>query len=471
MLNSDSEYIILVAVSVVATIPVVISTVNVNILVNNIPLMAKKHSLFECTNCGYQSPKWLGSCPSCNEFGTLSEMVSMPEEMSVLRPLSALTLDQFKPVAGKRISTGFSEFDRVLGGGIAPDSAILLSGDPGIGKSTLLLQLIANVASNKQKAVYITAEESAEQVALRARRIIKGKTDLAFVAAYEINAIIDYIKEEKPEVVVLDSIQTVYSSDSPGLPGSIAQIKQVATKLVSLAKQKGVVIIIVGHINKEGTIAGPKLLEHLVDVVLQMEGDDKRGFRILRGLKNRYGSTNEVGLFEMDDAGMKEVKDPALYFLEDTAVPLTGVCLGGVMEGNRVLIMEVQALTVGTPYTLPKRVTEGISKPRLELLTAIISKYGRINLNNKDIYLNIAGGFRVKDPALDLAVVLAIISSVKEKPLPAKLVAFGEVSLTGRIRKVVRGEQRKKEMSRLGYKTFDHVFKGVNDIRSLLARI
>ncbi|KXK26711.1 MAG: hypothetical protein TR69_WS6001000725 [candidate division WS6 bacterium OLB20] len=351
--------------------------------------------------------------------------------------------------------TGMEELDRVLGGGVVPAEVMLVSGDPGIGKSTLLLQLTAAMAEAGKTSVYVSAEESAGQVGMRAKRILKGKADnLHIVSAFEINAILQKLSELKPDLVVMDSIQTLYSHDSSSLPGSVAQIRMVASKLVTYAKQQGVATVIVGHITKQGTVAGPKLLEHLVDAVLQMEGDEKRGFRLLRSLKNRFGSTQEVGIFEMTEAGMVDVPDPSKYFIEDGTKPRTGVCPGVIMEGNRALVVEVQALLVNTPYSLPKRVAEGISKSRLELLSAIVSKYAKVDLGSKDIYVNIAGGIRIKDPAIDLAVIMAILSSLKSKAVPKSTVAFGEVALTGEVRKAVRDEQRRNEVTRLGYAPF-----------------
>ncbi|MFQ5493247.1 MAG: DNA repair protein RadA [Candidatus Dojkabacteria bacterium] len=430
--------------------------------------MARSHKLFTCSNCAYESSKWQGKCPNCNEFNTFEESEQLPGSMQTLQQARLLNLKQISKEKRKRISTGYSEIDRVLGGGLVPGEVVLLSGEPGIGKSTLLLQLVAGISKKNFETVYISAEESAEQIGLRGERIVsKPNEHLMLLQAFELNSIMAQLKELQPGLVVVDSIQTVYTQESLGLPGSISQIKNVSSKLVKYAKENNIAVIIVGHITKQGSIAGPKLLEHLVDAVLQLEGDEKRGFRLLRSFKNRFGSTNEVGIFEMTEKGMVEVADPSQYFLEDIKESKIGVCPGVVLEGNRPLIIEVQALTVSTPFSLPRRIAEGISKSKLELLAAIISKYGKIDLSSRDIYINIAGGIKVKDPALDLAVVLAILSSLKEKPLPPKLVAYGEVSLTGVIRKVVRNEQRDREVKRLGYNSFRSIFKGVRDIRGL----
>ena len=426
--------------------------------------------MFECANCGYQSPKWLGSCPSCHEFGSFSEVSQMPEELMKLQHTEALNLRDIKLGKEQRFESGIIEFDRILGGGLVPGEVVLISGEPGIGKSTLLLQLLAKLAERKYNSVYVSAEESAQQIALRASRIFKKQQDLSIISAFEINGILSKLRELKPQVVVIDSVQTVYTQESMGLPGSVSQIKAVASKIVTFAKQTNTIVILVGHINKEGTIAGPKLLEHLVDCVLQMEGDERRGFRLLRSLKNRYGSTNEIGVFEMGDVGLVEVSDPSQYFMEERGEKLIGVCPSVVLEGNRPLILEVQALSVTTPFSLPKRIAEGFPKSRLEVLAAIISKYGHVDLSGKDIYVNISGGIKVKDPGIDLAVVLAVVSSIKEKALPQKLVAYGEVSLTGRIKSVIKSSFREKEVKRLGYKTFQELRPNITDVKTLLSK-
>ncbi len=432
--------------------------------------MSKVNSLYECTNCGYQTPKPLGRCPSCEQFGTFTEVMAMPKELDSLQEAPAMSLKDIAVKDRDRIKSDIFEFDRVLGGGLVNGEVVLISGEPGIGKSTLLLQILANLAKQKIPSVYVSAEESIEQIAVRAKRLFAKAIDLDIISAFEIDAILGKLKELKPKIVVIDSVQTVYSQESLGLPGSVSQIKNVSSKIVNFAKRNGICVILVGHINKEGTIAGPKLLEHLVDCVLQLEGDEQRGWRLLRSLKNRYGSTAEIGIFEMDDKGMQEVSDPTQYFMEDKSEKLVGVCPSVILEGSRPLIIEVQALTVPTPYSLPKRITEGINKSKLEVLAAIIGKYSKIDLSSKDIYVTIAGGMKVKDPGIDLAVVLAILSSVKEKPLPAKLIAFGEIALTGRIKPVLRESLREKEVQRLGYQTFSQLSAHPKDVRSLFTK-
>ncbi|KXK07879.1 DNA repair protein RadA [Candidatus Dojkabacteria bacterium] len=434
--------------------------------------MAKKTSIYICNNCAYESGKWMGQCPNCKEYGVFSETVSLPKVMEYNQNVVVHSLADINNSQIQRIPTGLSELDRVLGGGLVEAEVVLVSGDPGIGKSTLLLQLAANLDSMGKKAVYVSAEESVGQIGLRASRVVKSQNSkLSIVSAFEVDSILNKVSADKPDLLIMDSIQTLYSQDNSSLPGSIAQIRTVASKLVTYAKETGVAVVIVGHITKQGTVAGPKLLEHLVDAVLQFEGDEKHGFRILRSLKNRFGSTNEIGIFEMTENGMHDVADPSKFFLDSDSAPRVGVCPAVVLEGNRAIVIEVQALIVNTPFSLPKRVAEGISKSKLELLAAIITKYGKVDLGTKDIYVNIAGGMRIKDTAIDLAVVLAIVSSLKNKPIKKRVVAFGEVSLTGEVRKTIRHELRQSELKRLGYTNFLKETNGSNHISALFSSI
>lgn len=429
--------------------------------------MAKSNIAYICTNCAYESTKWLGQCPECQEWSTMETgSRDVAEALKASEDFKLTKLSAVKKRNLERLPTGFEEFDRVLGGGLVTGEVILISGEPGIGKSTLLLQMLERINA-KTNAVYISAEESIDQIALRADRVLGAKKgDLDIITGFEVNTILNAVTEHKYKFIIIDSIQTIHSEDARGLPGGLAQMKAVASRLVKYAKQNGVTMVLVGQITKQGTVAGPKLVEHLVDAVIQLEGDEKHGFRILRSLKNRYGSVNEVGLFEMADKGMVEVSDPSYYFKQEGDVSV-GVCPASILEGNRVLVMEVQALTVATPFSLPKRVAEGISKSKLELLCAIISKYTRVNLSDKDVYINVAGGLKVKDPALDLAVALAILSSALGKNVPKKLVVSGEVSLTGVIRVGSREEIRSKEVERLGYKTFKSTFGSITTVRKL----
>jgi len=427
----------------------------------------RQDSVFVCEMCGYETKKWLGQCPNCSEYGSFSESVALPQSV-YSENLKVQRIKDIKLEDLKRTSTDISELDRVLGGGLVPAQVVLLSGEPGIGKSTLLLQLASKLSNNNKKVIYISVEESNIQVAMRAKRVLSKENDnLLLLSAYELDSILSKVQKEKPDVIIMDSIQTFFSKDLKSLPGSVAQIRMVASKLVSNAKQKNIITIIVGQITKEGSIAGPKLLEHLVDTVLHLEGDEKQGLRVLRTFKNRFGSTNEVGIFEMDEIGMKVVADPSKQFLSGSNSSRIGVCPTVILEGNRPLIIEVQALCASTPFSLPKRVSAGISKSKIEVLSAIISKYAKVNLSNKDIYVNIAGGIKSNDPALDLAVILAIYSSYKNKQLPTGIAGYGEVSLTGEIKKAVRHSQRDKEVKRMGFRPFIETYPTIKHISNI----
>ena len=427
--------------------------------------MAKPTAYYVCNNCAYETSKWLGQCPSCNEWNTFE----MLENTIVMKEIGAskVSLGDIKSLKNDnsvRVSTGFKEFDRVMGGGLVEGEVILISGEPGIGKSTFLLQILSNI----NDSLYISAEESLQQLLIRAKRLnIKEDIKLQFLSGFEINAILKKVDELKPKVLVVDSIQTVYEESVRGLPGGISQIKSVSAKLIKYAKENNIILFIVGQVTKEGSVAGPKLLEHLVDVVLEMVGEEKMDFRIIRCLKNRFGRTDEIGLFEMGEKGLAEILNPAVYFIEDSKEDRVGVCLGTILEGNRVIIVEMQGLSVKTFYPLPKRITQGISKSRLEVLSAIISKYTKFDLADKDLYVNIASGLQVKDSMLDLPIVLALISSLTNKPIKHNLVALGEVSLTGEIRVNKRAERTEKECTRLGYKLFSKAYPEIHHISQI----
>lgn len=432
--------------------------------------MAKSTIGYICNNCGHEASNWLGQCPSCEEWGSFEEVdadISMASVGSA-NSIQVVDLSKVQLVGAKRIETGISEFDRVLGGGIVEGSVVLLSGEPGIGKSTLLLQVINQVDNSGVGCVYVSAEESIDQVAIRSQRLFgKKSSSLRAISAFDVNAIISKLKELKPKLVIIDSVQTVFDGEARGLPGGVSQIKHVASKIVTYAKQYGVSIILVGQITKDGTVAGPKLLEHLVDVVVQLEGDEKRGLRMLRSYKNRFGSINEVGLFEMSELGMIEIPDPSKYFVDNETESAFGVCKTAVVEGNRVLIFEVQALTISSPYSLPKRVSQGVAKSRIELIAAILTKYTNLNLTSKDIYINVAGGFTVREPSIDAAIALAIYSSLLKTYLPSDLVAAGEVYLSGAIRPAVRQKTIEAEVKRLGFKSLAKNYKSLSNISQI----
>jgi len=420
----------------------------------------------------------MGQCQSCGEWSTLvEEQVESSTGVKQVKATKIFTVKNIEKNKRGRISTGFTEFDRVLGGdtkevGIVEGSVVLISGDPGIGKSTLLLQTCANVYSKLQNILYISAEESVEQVALRAERIIRDtnamdKINLVYSSSVE--EIIATIEKFKSDFVIIDSIQTIETDSVKGFAGGLAQVKNSAIKLANFAKSNNVTMFIIGHITKEGNIAGPKLLEHLVDTVIQIEGEKNTDLRIVRGLKNRFGATNEVGILKMEVAGLSDVSNPSDYFLTKKSLP--GICKSAILEGNRMLVVEVQSLVSTTVYPLPKRVAEGVSISRLQLICAIIQKYLRINLSDKDVYLNIAGGLKVSDRALDLAIAISIVSSIKNKAVDPDIVAMGEIALTGFIGRVTSEEHRKNEIKRLGFRflTSSSKLNHVSGIISILA--
>lgn len=437
--------------------------------------IAKLSTAYVCSNCGFEAKKWLGQCPQCLEWSTFEESnIDITNTLKKTSRVEVLEASKLNDKVLNRTTTRISEFDRVLGGGMVESQVVLVSGEPGIGKSTILLQVLQKFTLEKIPTLYISAEESAQQVAFRANRLFKKEElkGVNILSAGDIDTIMEEITKRGAKFVVLDSIQTIFSTDVRGLPGGIAQIKAVASKVVSFAKENGLMLIIVGQVTKEGTVAGPKFLEHLVDSVLEFEGDEKRGLRVLRCLKNRFGSVNEVGLFMMGEKGLEEVKDPTnLFITTEESKHTTGICKTAMIEGNRVLTFEIQALVVDSPYSLPKRVAEGISRSRLELLSAILSKHGGVNLSTKDIYINVSQGFKVKDPVSDLAVILAIYSSYKKITIDSQIVACGEVSLAGLVQLPTRYQVIEKEVKRLGYTLKSQKTEGTYQLKSFLRSI
>ncbi len=423
--------------------------------------MTKEIKIFSCTNCGSQYQKWLGQCPNCGEWGTVVEEITMVDTKIKDVKYEIKKLGEIEKQEIRRISSGFEEFDRVLGQsidakttGFLKGQVLLLSGEPGVGKSTILLQLVANMQKAGLNSLYITSEESESQIASRAERILDKEilSGIQVLSAFNIDSVIRFIENRKIDFLVLDSIQTVYSETSTSFPGSVSQVKQCAGKLITFAKQNGVTLVIVGHINKEGMIAGPKILEHLVDTVFQLEGDEKTGIRFLRSLKNRFGPTMEVGMFTIEDVGMKDLSDPSLYLVTERSRDLVGVCKSVIVEGVRPVLIEVQALTNQTSFSLPRRVSEGFSNSRLQRILAILSKYLKISFFEMDVFVKIAGGIRVMDPAIDLAIALALVSSAQNRKINPNLIAFGELDLTGHISRITRKKDRIKEAQRLGYR-------------------
>ncbi|MDD4351445.1 MAG: DNA repair protein RadA [Candidatus Gracilibacteria bacterium] len=427
--------------------------------------MSKKDTFFVCSNCGFETLKWQGKCDSCGAWNSLTEQVKELTKKAHAQ-VNAKKTSSFAELAGKktqRISTGMGEFDRALGGGLVPASFVLLGGEPGIGKSTLALQLAANLSANQQ-TLYISGEESFEQVALRAQRVGFQSEKLEFLAERNLEVILESIVNAKAKVVVLDSIQTISSLDLPGVAGSISQVRECTERLLEFAKGKGITIILIGHVTKDGSLAGPKTMEHLVDTVLYLEGEREGDFRILKSSKNRFGPVNEVGVFEMREDGLQEVVNSAESFLSKQADLAPGACITAVCEGSRTFFVEIQALTTTTNFGYPKRLASGFSLNRLQLIIAILTRHAGLKLDNKDVYLKVSGGFKIDDPAADLAVALAICSASQGKALDKHSLALGELALSGEVRKVRKLEQRLKEAERLGYrKLFSVEAKGLSE--------
>lgn len=421
--------------------------------------MARTATYYECDSCGYNSPKWLGLCPTCSEWHTFREKVAEKEirRHVVEIPTTGqegsepISLSEIDPSRGKRIGTGIGELDRVLGGGLVPGSLILLGGDPGIGKSTLMLQIARS--SPSLNLLYVAGEESPGQIRQRADRIVAGQSNMKILATTEVDQIVTAVQKERPDLLIIDSIQTVYRSRLDGLPGSVQQIRECAALFQQLAKKDGITTILVGHVTKDGEIAGPRILEHMVDTVLQFEGDRSRLHRLLRGVKNRFGSAQEVGVFEMDDRGLHEVNNPSSLFLSEMDQTLSGNAVTCIMEGSRPLLVEVQALVTPTGYGTPQRTAAGFDQRKLSLLLAVLEKRAGFRFSGQDVFLNVAGGLKVSDTAADLAVACALASSYQDKPLLPGLLVMGEVGLGGEIRLVSHLQQRLQEGERMGFKT------------------
>ena len=417
--------------------------------------MAKAKTVYACTECGGQSSKWQGQCAHCGAWNTLVETVAAPAALrfhavagtgSEVRALSKV-----EARADRSAPTGLEEFDRVLGGGLVPGGVILLGGDPGIGKSTLLLQAMAAVGAAR-KALYVTGEESPEQVALRAQRLGLVNAPVDLLAEVQLEAIVGAIRARRPEVVVIDSIQTVYTEALESAPGSVAQVRECAAQLTRMAKQSAITVLLVGHVTKEGAIAGPRVLEHIVDTVLYFEGDPHSSYRLVRAIKNRFGAANELGVFAMTERGLKGVANPSALFLSQHAEPVPGSCILATLEGSRPLLVEVQALVDPAQGGLARRLAVGLDPQRLALLLAVLHRHGGVETGQLDVFVNAVGGVRIGEPAADLAVLMAIYSSFKNISLQVKSVVFGEVGLAGEIRPVQRGQERLREAAKLGFR-------------------
>jgi len=418
--------------------------------------MAKIKTSYICSECGFESPKWYGKCPSCGEWNTLNEELnSQQTKNSFSNSFSTvnqvLALDDICGENDERIPTKIEEFDRVLGGGIVEGSLVLLSGDPGIGKSTILLQICQNLGSKGQKILYVSGEESANQIKLRAVRIGVTTNNLFILSQTDLATIVECIKAEKPDIVIIDSIQTMVYEQVNSSAGSITQVRECTNVFMHTAKGLGIPIFIVGHVNKDGAIAGPKVLEHIVDTVLYFEGERNYSYRILRGVKNRFGSTNEIGVFEMTADGLKEVLNPSLMMISGRPKNTSGTCVACVMEGTRPILAEVQGLVCATGFGTPRRMSTGFDYNRMSMLLAVLEKRAGYFFNNMDAYVNVVGGLKLDEPAADLTVALALVSSLKDKAVDDKTIAFGEVGLAGEIRAVNNCEQRIAEAKRLGF--------------------
>ena len=421
--------------------------------------MAKSKTLYSCNECGAQFPKWSGQCGDCGAWNSLVETVAVAAVSASARFAGyagtaageVRALADITPGDEVRTATGLSELDRVLGGGLVPGSVVLIGGDPGIGKSTLLLQALGALAS-RLRALYVTGEESPEQVSLRAHRLGLTAGDTRLVAETSVERILELARLEQPQVMVIDSVQTLYTSLLQSAPGSVAQVREGAAQLVRFAKQTGTALFLVGHVTKEGTLAGPRVLEHMVDTVLYFEGDPGGRYRVIRAIKNRFGAVNELGVFAMTDRGLREISNPSAIFLSRHEEPVPGSVIMVTREGTRPLLVEVPALVAESHLSNPRRVTLGLEQNRLSMLLAVLYRHGGIALTDQDVFANVVGGVRVSETAADLAVVLAVLSSFRDRPLPTDLVVFGEIGLAGEIRPVPNGQERLREAAKHGFR-------------------
>ena len=422
--------------------------------------MAKGRSaVYFCQSCGYESSKWMGQCPGCHEWNTFVEELvdkktaAKAGAKQVQSKAKPQTISAIELRREHRMTSGMPELDRVLGGGIVPGSMVLVGGDPGIGKSTLLLQVCKNLADQHLSVLYISGEESLQQIKIRAQRIGSFTDDLKLLCETNLEEIRQTIDVEKPQIVVIDSIQTMYNEDVSSAPGSVSQVRESTATLLQIAKGSGVTVFIVGHVTKEGVVAGPRVLEHMVDTVLYFEGDRYASYRILRGVKNRFGSTNEIGVFEMRGDGLREVENPSEYMLSGKPENASGSVVACSMEGTRPILLEIQALVCHSNFGIPRRTAAGTDFNRVNLLMAVLEKRLNLKMSECDAYVNIAGGIRMNEPAIDLGIVLAIVSSFKNRPIDEKTICFGEVGLSGEVRAVSMPSQRVAEAKKLGFTT------------------
>jgi DNA repair protein RadA/Sms len=420
--------------------------------------MAKDKSVYICTECGTYEPKWQGQCPACMAWNTLvegvAETASTNRYANKFESLAATgqlqKLNDIEAADIERQPTGLAEFDRVLGGGLVEGGVILIGGDPGIGKSTLLLQVLCHLGKSSQ-AIYVSGEESPQQIAMRAKRLGLDASQLDLLAEINLEKILTTLQANKPNIAVIDSIQTVYSEALQSAPGSVAQVRECSAQLTRLAKQLGITVILVGHVTKDGTLAGPRVLEHIVDTVLYFEGDQNSTFRLIRAFKNRFGAVNELGVFAMTEKGLREVTNPSALFLSHHESQVAGSCITVTMEGTRPLLIEIQALVDESHAPVPKRLCVGVEQNRLAMLLAVLHRHAGVACFDQDVFINAVGGVKITEPAVDLSVLISIVSSLKDKPLEANLVVFGEVGLAGEVRPVQGGLVRLKEAAKLGF--------------------
>ena len=420
--------------------------------------MAKAKTLYTCTECGASEPKWQGQCPACLAWNTLVETLEDTVSTnryankfdSLTQSASLQKISSIQAADIARQATGISEFDRVLGGGLVEGGVVLIGGDPGIGKSTLLLQVLCHLGRSAQ-AIYVSGEESPQQIAMRAKRLGLDASEVELLAEINLEKILATLQTHKPNIAVIDSIQTVYSEALTSAPGSVAQVRECSAQLTRLAKQLGITVILVGHVTKDGTLAGPRVLEHIVDTVLYFEGDQNSSFRLIRAFKNRFGAVNELGVFAMTEKGLREVANPSALFLSHHDSQVAGSCITVTMEGTRPLLIEIQALVDESHAPSPKRLCVGLEQNRLAMLLAVLHRHAGIPCFDQDVFINAVGGVKIAEPAVDLAVILSIVSSLKNKPLDNKLIVFGEVGLAGEVRPVQGGQMRLKEAAKLGF--------------------
>ena len=426
--------------------------------------MAKTKTIYSCAECGAAEPKWQGQCPACLAWNTLVEAIeesstSTNRYANKFEGLAASSqlqkISSIKAAEIERTPTGIAEFDRVLGGGLVEGGVVLIGGDPGIGKSTLLLQVLCHLGKGFDKkssqAIYVSGEESPQQIAMRAKRLGLDASEVELLAEINLEKILATLQKHKPNIAVIDSIQTVYSEALQSAPGSVAQVRECSAQLTRLAKQLGITVILVGHVTKEGTLAGPRVLEHIVDTVLYFEGDQNSAFRLIRAFKNRFGAVNELGVFAMTEHGLREVANPSALFLSHHETQVAGSCITVTMEGTRPLLIEIQALVDESHAPSPKRLATGLEQNRLAMLLAVLNRHAGIPCFDQDVFINAVGGVKIAEPAVDLAVLLSIVSSLKNKPLDNKLIVFGEVGLAGEVRPVQGGQVRLKEAAKLGF--------------------